>query len=302
MTLSKGKIILIVVVLIAVAGIVTGTVLGIRNAKSDDVPSNSELTDTTTPETPSTPETPETPETPVTPEIPVDSGTEEPEPEPPVIEEPEPEISEAEYYERNIELLKAALVEEYSKFKPGETFVLDETSEVLINEAAGEIYCIGRTISPYGTERPISFYRVILDNNFLNQTQNEIFSILSDSNSNYDFAYSSQSRLSANLSEEVYNEFSNYLLSQSYDFNGENVSFSKGAEVLDISQFISDGGAYGGKYIQFFVIDGSKIYTARLENAMPPRADDWGIGQLMGYSNNVFKVTEVKDFKEFDYE
>ena len=61
-------------------------------------------------------------------------------------------------------------------------------------------------------------------------------------------------------------------------------------------------GAYGGQYIQFLVIDGDRIYTARLENAMPPSMYDAGIKELMKYKNSVFKVTEVKDFKEFDYE
>lgn len=298
MTLSKGKIILIVVVLLAVAGIVTGTVLGIRNAKSDDVPTNSELTDTTTPETPSTPEMPETP---VTPEIPVDPGTEEPEPEPPVIKEPEPEISEAEYYEQNIELLKATLKEEYEKDYPGETFTLDETSNVLINEAAGEIYFLATTIGKFGDNRGIRFYKAIFENNILNGTQKNINSILSSDNKEYNINYLNQTRLADNLSESVYNEFAGYLLSKSYDFNGENVSFSKGAEILDISSF-NNGDAFGGQYIQFLVIDGDKIYTARLENAMPPTMGNIAIGQIMGYSNNVFKVTEVKDFKEFDYE
>lgn len=298
MTLSKGKIILIVVVLIAVAGIVTGTVLGIRNAKSDDVPTNSELTDTTTPETPSTPETPETPETPATPEIPVDSGTEEPEPEPPVIEEPEPEISEAEYYERNIELLKVALVEEYSKDNPKRTLILDE-NKIVINEETGEIYFIGETEGGAGPVNNL-FFTAEFNNNILSQSQKEINEILKSKT--YDINFTNIKSIRGNLSKEVYTEFSNYLLSQSYDFNGESVSFSKGAEVLDISQYIADYDAYGRTYIQFLVIDGSNIYTARLENAMPPTMGNIAIGQIMEYSNNVFKVTEVKDFKEFDYE
>ena len=295
MTLSKGKIILIVVVLIAVAGIVTGTVLGLRNAKSDDVPSNSELTDTTTPETPSTPETPETPE------IPVDSGTEEPEPEDPVIEEPEPEISEAEYYEQNIELLKAALIEDFKKDNKGYDMILDGETEFIINEAVGEIYFAPKVIMPWGHTQTDFYYTAKFSENFLTYSQKDINNKLSNQGK-IDFSFSYQNSLKIYLSEEVYNEFSNYLLSQSYDFNGESVSFSKGAEVLDISQYITDYDAFGNRYIQFLVIDGSKIYTARLENAMPPQTGDWAIGQLMGYSNNVFKVTEVKDFKEFDYE
>ena len=296
MTLSKGKIILIVVVLIAVAGIVTGTVLGIRNAKSDDVPSNSELTDTTTPETPSTPEMPETP---VTPEIPVDSGTEEPEPEPPVIEEPEPEISEAEYYERNIELLKAAMVEKFEKKYPGLSLELNEEKKIFYNEKVGEIYFIGSYDNGYKVFNNVLFIAKLSENFLLNE-QKQIYGILKDGS--FEVDYSLETSIRNNLSEEVYNEFSNYLLSQSYDFNGESVSFSKGAEVLDISQYIADYDAYGRTYIQFLVIDGSKIYTARLENAFPSETSDWGISKIMGYSNNVFKVTEVKDFKEFDYE
>lgn len=293
MTLSKGKIILIVVVLIAVAGIVTGTVLGIRNAKSDDVPSNSELTDTTTPETPSTPETPETPE------IPVDSGTEEPEPEDPVIEEPEPEISEAEYYERNIELLKAAMVEKFEKKYPGLSLELNEEEKIFYNEKVGEIYFIGSYDNGYKVFNNVLFIAKLSENFLLNE-QKQIYGILKDGS--FEVDYLLEKSIRNNLSEDVYNEFSNYLLSQSYDFNGESVSFSEGAEVLDISQYIAGSDAYGKTYIQFLVIDGRKIYTARLENAMPPQTGDWAIGQLMGYSNNVFKVTEVKDFKEFDYE
>ena len=68
---------------------------------------------------------------------------------------------------------------------------------------------------------------------------------------------------------------------------------------MDISRYIADYDAYGNRYIQYLIIDNGKVYTARLENAMPPGSDDWSIGQIMGYSNNVFKVTEVKPFALF---
>ncbi|HIU98705.1 MAG TPA: hypothetical protein IAC73_02540, partial [Candidatus Limadaptatus stercoripullorum] len=141
------------------------------------------------------------------------------------------------------------------------------------------------------------FFVAKLSENFLKNQQNRIFEILK--NGNFEIDYKLETSIKNNLSTEVYAEFSNYLLKQNYAFGEESVSFGEGAEILYISEYISDGSAYGGKYIQFPVIDGDKIYTARLENAMPPSMGDWAIGQIMGYSKNVFKITAVKDFKEF---
>ncbi len=215
-------------------------------------------------------------------------------------EEPEtPEFSEAEYYEKNLDLLKSALKEEYEKDNPGETFNLDDSSEILINEAAGEIYCLANTIGKYGDVRGIRFYVASFDNNILNKSQEEIYSYLNSTEKNYDLSFISQTRLKPNLSEDVYNEFSKYLCNQDYESNGEIINFSEDAQVLDISRYIADYDAYGNRYIQYFIIDNGKVYTARLENAMPPGYDDWSIEQIMGYSNNVFKITAVKDFAEF---
>ena len=206
-----------------------------------------------------------------------------------------PEMSEAEYYEQNIELLKAAIVEEYSKDNPKRTLILEEDS-IVINEALGEIYFVGHTTGGLG---PVSnlFFTAQFDANIFLLTQEKIYEELNDKT--YDIDFASIKSIRGNLSAEVYAEFSNYLLKQNYDFGEEIVSFGEGAEILDISRYISDGSAYGGAYIQFPVIDGDKIYTARLENAMPPSAYDTDIKIIMGYGNNVFKITAVKDFKEF---
>ena len=210
-----------------------------------------------------------------------------------------PEISEEEYYEKNLDLLKSALKEEYEKDNPGETFNLDDSSEILINEAAGEIYCLANTIGKYGDVRGIRFYVASFDNNILNKSQEEIYSYLNSTEKNYDLSFISQTRLKPNLSEEGYNEFSEYICNQKYESNGEIITFSEDAQVLDISRYIYDYDAHGNTYFQYFIIDNGKVYTARLENAMPPELSDWGIGQIMGYSNNVFKITAVKDFAEF---
>ena len=210
-----------------------------------------------------------------------------------------PEMSEAEYYEQNIELLKAAIVEDFKNDNNGYGMILDGEIELVINAAVGEVFFTPKVIMPWGTTRTDFYYTAKLSENFLDKHQKEIFELLNNENFVVDFDFSYQNTLKRNLSTEVYAEFSNYLLKQNYDFGEEIVSFGEGAEILDISQYISDGSVYGGKYIQFPVIDGDKIYMARLENAFPPRADDWGIGQIMGYSNNVFKITAVKDFKEF---
>lgn len=311
MALSKGKKILIAVVAGVVAiGTTIGVVLGIQNSKDPgpDIPS----IDTPVDPNPDTPVDP-TPDDPVdpTPDDPVDPTPDDPvDPDPdtpvdpdPGEEEPEtPEISEAEYYKKNLDLLKSALKEEYEKDNPGETFNLDDSSEILINEVAGEIYCLANTIGKYGDVRGIRFYVASFDNNILNKSQEEIYSYLNSTEKNYDLSFISQTRLKPNLSEEGYNEFSEYICNQKYESNGEIITFSEDAQVLDISRYIYDYDAHGNTYFQYFIIDNGKVYTARLENAMPPELSDWGIGQIMGYSNNVFKITEIKDFKEFDYE
>lgn len=306
MALSKGKKILIAVVAGVVAiGTTIGVVLGIQNSKDPgpDIPS----IDTPVDPNPDTPVDP-TPDDPVdpTPDEPVDPTPDEPvDPDPgepvdpdPGEEEPEtPEMSEAEYYEKNLDLIKTALGEEYKKDNPNRTLITDENT-IVINEALGEIYFIGDTEGGLGAVKNL-FFTAKFNNNILLQPQKEINEILK--NKEYDLSFTNIRSIRGNLSEDVYKEFGTFLCGQSYDSNGETKTFSDKAVVLDISRYIS-GDAYGGQYIQFMIVDGEKVYTARLENAMPPGYDDWAIGQIMGYSNNVFKITEIKDFKEFDYE
>ena len=210
-----------------------------------------------------------------------------------------PEISEEEYYEKNLDLIKAALIEDFKNDNKGYDMILDDETKLVINEAVGEIYFAPKVIMPWGTTRTDFYYTAKLSENFLDRSQKEIFELLNNENFVVDFNFNYENILKRNLSEKVYNDFASYLLKQKYDFNGKGLSFSKEAIVLNISQYITDYNAFGNRCIQFLVIDGNMIYTARLENAMPPRCDDWGIGQLMGYSNNVFKITAVNDFAEF---
>ena len=207
-----------------------------------------------------------------------------------------PEISEEEYYKHNIELLNDALEEKFEKKYPGLNLELNKEEKIFYNEKAGEIYFHGSYDNGYKVFHNVLFVAK-LSENFLTNQQNKIYEILK--NGDFDIDYTLEMSIKNNLSEKVYNDFSSYLLKQKYDFNGKGLSFSKEAIVLNISEFISDGGAYGGKYIEFLVIDGNMIYTARLENAMPSSMYDAGIKAIMGYSNNVFKITAVKDFAEF---
>lgn len=209
-----------------------------------------------------------------------------------------PEMSEAEYYEQNIELLKAAIVEEWEKdsnYAP--SVEINSEYDLVINKASGEIYFLGDISGKLGVSKNL-FFVAKFDKNILNDTQKNVNAILTSTASSFDISFERHKSIRGNLSTEVYAEFSNYLLKQNYDFGEERVSFSDGATILDISQFI-DGDAYGGQYIQFLVVDGDRICTARLENAMPASMGDLAIGQIMGYSNNVFKVTEVKPFALF---
>ena len=209
-----------------------------------------------------------------------------------------PEISEEEYYKHNIELLKAALIEEYKNDFEGASLEINGEYNLVVNKASGEIYFLGDRSDMFGGSKNL-FFVAKFDKNILNDTQKNINSILTSTTSSFDINFEFTKSIRENLSKEVYNDFSNYLIKQKYDFNGKGLSFSKEAIVLNISQYITDYNAFGNRCIQFLVIDGNMIYTARLENAMPPRCDDWGIGQLMGYSNNVFKITAVNDFAEF---
>ena len=327
MALSKGKKVLIAIVgAVVTIGAVIGTVFAVKKIKE-----NVEMTDRpgiTTPVDP-TPDTPvdPTPDDPVdpTPDDPVDPTPDEPvdptpddpvdptpddpvDPDPdtpvdpdPGEEEPEtPEISEEEYYKENLELLKTAIVEEYKKdfgdFADA-SLKIDESQEIVINEAAGEIYFFGDKIDIFGGSSDL-FFVAKFDKNILSETQKNLNSILRSETRSFDINFGFTKTIRSNLSEDVYKEFENFLCSQSYDSNGETKTFSNEAVVLDISRYIS-GDAYGGQYVQFMIVDGEKVYTARLENAMPPSAYDGDIKEIMKYSNNVFKVTEVKPFALF---
>ena len=261
-----------------------------------------------TPDNPETPETPENPETPETPENPDEPETPENPDEPETPENPdepetpsEPELTEAEYYEKNIELLKAAIVEQYGKdfgdFADA-SLKIDESQEIVINEAAGEIYFFGDRIDIFGGSSDL-FFVAKFDKNILSETQKNLNSILRSETRSFDINFEYNKTIRSNLSETVYNEFSKYVCNQSYESNGEIITFSEDAQILDISRYIYDYDAHGNTYFQYFIIDNGKVYTARLENAMPPELSDWSIGQIMGYSNNVFKVTEVKPFALF---
>lgn len=307
MALSKGKKVLIAIVgAVVTIGTVIGTVFAVKKIKE-----NVEMTDRpgiTTPvdPTPGTPVDP-TPDDPVdpTPDDPVDPDPDTPVDPDPGEEEPEtPEMSEEEYYKENLGLLKTAIVEEYRK--DFEDFAnvnleIDESQEIVINEAAGEIYFFGDRTDIFGGSSDL-FFVAKFDKNILSETQENLNLILKSKTRNFDINFESNKTIRGNLSETVYNEFSKYVCNESYESNGEIINFSEDAQVLDISTYIYDYNAYGSTYIKYLIIDNGKVYTARLENAMPPELSDWGIGQIMGYSNNVFKITEIKDFKEFDYE
>lgn len=222
----------------------------------------------------------------------------------PTDEEPAtPEMTEDELYQENIELLKIAIVDGYSidfgDFADA-SLEIAENQKLIINEAAGEIYFFGKRIDIFGGSDNLCFVSTF-HKNILSETQKNLNFILKHDPNCFDISFEFWKSIHVNLSEEMYKEFEQFLCSQSYDNDGETVTFGADARVLHISKYIS-GDAYGGKYIQFLVIDGDKIYTARLENAMPPSCYDGDIRQIMGYSNNVFKVTDVKDFKEFNYE
>lgn len=212
-------------------------------------------------------------------------------------------MTEDELYQENIELLKIAIVDGYSidfgDFADA-SLEIAENQKLIINEAAGEIYFFGKRIDIFGGSDNLCFVSTF-DKNILSETQKNLNFILKHDPNCFDISFEFWKSIHVNLSEEMYKEFEQFLCSQSYDNDGETVTFGADARVLHISKNIS-GDAYGGKYIQFLVIDGDKIYTARLENAMPPSCYDGDIRQIMGYSNNVFKVTDVKDFKEFNYE
>lgn len=299
MALSKGKKILIAVVAgVVVIATTIGVVLGIQNSKDPgpDIPS----IDTPVDPNPDTPVDP-TPDDPVdpTPDDPVDPDPDTPVDPDPGEEEPEtPETSEAEYHEKNLDLLKSALKEEYEKDNPNRTLITDENT-IVINEALGEIYFIGNTEGGLGAVKNL-FFTAKFNNNILLQPQKEINEILRSKE--YDLSFTNIRSIRGNLSETVYNEFSKYVCNQSYESNGEIITFSEDAQVLDVSSYIYDYNAYGNTYIKYLIIDNGKVYTARLENAMPPSAYDGDIKEIMKYTNNVFKITEIKDFKEFDYE
>lgn len=297
-TVSKIVLVAVAVVLIA------ATLLALaacNPASTVQAPDGGGNTPPSAPENPDTPETPEIPDTPETPEIPDTPENPDTPDTPDTPENPEtPELTEAEYYEKNMELLKAAIVEQYGKdfgdFAEA-SLKINEDQKFLVNKAAGEIYFFGDRFDIFGGSNNL-FFVAKFDQNILANTQKNISSILTEWPHNFDISFQFKKSIRSNLSEEVYNEFAEYLLRQSYSYDEGTLTFSDGATLLDISQYI-DGDAYGGQYIQFLVVDGDRICTARLENAMPSSMYDAGIKNLMTYKNNVFKVTEVKPFALF---
>lgn len=214
---------------------------------------------------------------------------------------PPAEITEEQYAKQNIELLKAHLI---SNFKEdNKLFQIKNIDIIKVNKAKSEIYF--SCIRYYMSLEENCFIIAELDKGFFNvKLQKELNEKLKVLNSqNYMDFTNAQTVLQPEISEELFNEFCNYIKRQSYTYGDEVIDFSaidpQNLEIINVTNSISDGRRRG---FGFKILDtkSNKIYGGRIMGALGSSAVDDQIIELMGKTTNTFEITEISEFQEFE--
>ncbi len=113
-----------------------------------------------------------------------------------------------------------------------------------------------------------------------------------------------KSCLQPEISEELYNEFCDYIKAQSYTYGEEVIDFSaidkNQLEIINVTNSFITGGR---RSFGFKVLDtkSKKIYEGSIMGALGSSAVDDQIIELMGKTTNIFEITDVSDFEEFEF-
>lgn len=171
---------------------------------------------------------------------------------------------------------------------------------ITINKKSGVIYALAdRTVAS-----PVKFfYTVNLKQEFqVYQTNEETFNNLNE----IEFEnpeIKTETILSDKISEELFDEFCDYIKRQSYTYGDEVIDFSaidpQNLEIINVTNTIRSGGRKG---FDFKIIDKANclIYSGKIRGYTMKSAVDDQIIELMGKTTNTFKITEISEFQEFE--
>lgn len=169
------------------------------------------------------------------------------------------------------------------------------------NTLKGIIYCSADFTVWGRTSR--RFYTIAFDKPFLTEgTYAEILNWIKG----FDPASAtvkSETTLQPEISEELFNEFCEYIKRQSYTYGEDVIDFSatdpQNLEIINVTNSISDGRRRG---FGFKILDtkSNKIYGGRILGALGSPAVDDQIIELMGQTTNFFEITEISEFQEVE--
>lgn len=218
---------------------------------------------------------------------------------------PPAEITEEQYAEQNIELLKAHLTSEYKIDNP--RYYLQDIEILKVNCKESAIYFRANQFiggNPYKKFFTAKFDKNIFNSThkILNETLNKI--VKGETENNVEFL-ETQTILQPEISEELFDEFCDYIKRQSYTYGEETVDFSKtnpeNLEIINISNTVGGGGKNG---FNFTIIDNSinKIYTGNISSYIGSTSVDEQINEIMNKHSNFYEISSMADFESFDFE
>lgn len=210
---------------------------------------------------------------------------------------PPAEITEEDCYNEMYNLTEQVLFE-YSNGHP-ERF--SNIKYIKTNTLKGTIYCSADYTVWNRTSH--SFYTIDFDKPFLTEgTYEEILNNLQS----FDPASAtvkSETVLQPEISEELFNEFCEYIKRQSYTYGDEVIDFSaidpQNLEIINVTNTISSGG-WTGFGFKILDTESNKIYDGNIMGALGSSSVDDQIIELMGKTTNFFEITEISEFQEFD--
>ena len=216
---------------------------------------------------------------------------------------PPAEITEEEYAKQNIELLKAHLTSEYKIDKP--RYYLQDIEILKVNCKESAIYFRANQFiggNPYKKFFTAKFDKNIFNSThkILNETLNKI--VKGETENNVEFL-ETQTILQPEISEELFNEFCNYIKRQSYTYGEEVIDFSAtDPQNLEIINVTNTKLVPIGREVCFVIINKSNnnIYQGKISGYIMSSSTKDQINDFISKTDNIFEIDTISTFQEFE--
>ena len=216
---------------------------------------------------------------------------------------PPAEITEEQYAEQNIELLKEICIGDYKTSNP--LFEISNIQIVVINKACGNIYfkadqhILSNNINKFFTAK---FDKNIFNSThkILNETLNKI--VKGETENNVEFL-ETQTILQPEISEELFNEFCEYIKRQSYTYGEEVIDFSAtDPQNLEIINVTNTKMVPIGREVCFVIINKSNnnIYQGKISGYIMSSSTKDQINDFISKTDNIFEIDTISTFQEFE--